>query len=264
MNEDLILFDQSQVTGYSKRDKKMTEQKVDMMEVINGWNERFKKSEPAQVLDFFCRRYPKRLAFSTSLGAEDQVVMDMLSKTKIPVKVFTLDTGRLFPETYDIIDKTSQHYGNPIEIFFPDRENIENMVKSKGVNLFYESPENRKLCCYYRKIEPLSRALAGMDAWITGIRKDQTLSRFETKLVEWDEGNGLIKINPLFNWTEKMVWDYIRQYNVPYNSLHDKGFPSIGCQPCTRAVKPGDDPRSGRWWWEDQGPKECGLHVKEG
>jgi phosphoadenosine phosphosulfate reductase len=138
------------------------------------------------------------------------------------------------------------------------------MVKNKGINLFYESLENRKLCCHLRKIEPLNRALSGMDAWITGIRKDQTLSRFETKLVEWDESHGLIKINPLVNWTEKMVWDYIRQYNVPYNALHDKGFPSIGCQPCTRAVKPGDDIRSGRWWWEDQGHKECGLHRKEG
>jgi phosphoadenosine phosphosulfate reductase len=242
----------------------MTDQKDNIPEAINGWNDRFKKSEPVEVLDFFCRRYPSRIAFSTSLGAEDQVVLDILSKKGIPVKVFTLDTGRLFPETYDIIDKTSLHYRNPITVFFPDRENIENMVKNKGINLFYESLENRKLCCHYRKIEPLSRALSGMDAWITGIRKDQTLSRFDTKVVEWDESNGLIKINPLCNWTEKMVWDYIRQHNVPYNALHDKGFPSIGCQPCTRAVKPGDDIRSGRWWWEDEGKKECGLHEKEG
>jgi phosphoadenosine phosphosulfate reductase len=138
------------------------------------------------------------------------------------------------------------------------------MVNTKGINLFYESLENRKLCCHLRKIEPLNRALSGMEAWITGIRKDQTLSRFETNLVEWDESHGLIKINPLYKWTDKLVWDYIRQYNVPYNPLHDKGFPSIGCQPCTRAVKPGDDIRSGRWWWEDQGPKECGLHRQEG
>lgn len=242
----------------------MTDQKVSMQETIAGWNDRFKTSGPDEVLDFFCRRYPNRIAFSTSLGAEDQVIMDLLAKTGIPVKVFTLDTGRLFPETYDTIDKTSQHYGIPIHVFFPDRENIENMVNTKGINLFYESLENRKLCCHLRKIEPLNRALSGMEAWITGIRKDQTLSRFETNLVEWDESHGLVKINPLYKWTDKLVWDYIHQYNVPYNPLHDKGFPSIGCQPCTRAVKPGDDIRSGRWWWEDQGPKECGLHRQEG
>ena len=180
------------------------------------------------------------------------------------MKIFTLDTGRLFPETYDIINQTSQHYGIRIDVYFPDREQIENMVKNKGVNLFYESVENRKLCCHNRKIEPLNRALSGMDAWITGIRKDQTLSRFDAKPVEWDERYGLIKINPLYKWTEKMVWEYIGKYKVPYNALHDKGFPSIGCQPCTRAVNPGDDPRSGRWWWEDQGHKECGLHERKG
>lgn len=241
----------------------MSDPKDNILETINGWNERFKNSGPTEVLDFFCRRSRNRIAFSTSLGAEDQVILDMAVKTGIPLKVFTLDTGRLFPETYDIIDKTNLHYGIHIDVYFPDRENIESMVKNKGINLFYESIENRKLCCHYRKIEPLGRALSGMDAWITGIRRDQTLSRFNVKLVEWDETHGLIKINPLCNWTEKMIWEYIRQNDVPYNTMHDKGFPSIGCQPCTRAVKPGDDPRSGRWWWEDQGPKECGLHVKE-
>jgi phosphoadenosine phosphosulfate reductase len=137
------------------------------------------------------------------------------------------------------------------------------MVREKGINLFYESVENRKLCCHVRKVEPLKRALHGMQAWITGIRKDQTLNRFDTKLVEWDETFHLIKINPLYRWSEKMVWNFIRENNVPYNALHDKGFPSIGCQPCTRAVAPGEDSRAGRWWWEDQGHKECGLHVKE-
>jgi phosphoadenosine phosphosulfate reductase len=242
----------------------MTDQKVLNPDIITGWNERFMKSEPAEMLDFFCRRYPNRIAFSTSLGAEDQVITDMLSKLGIPVKIFTLDTGRLFPETYDVINKTSLHYGIRIDIYFPDREHIETMVKNKGINLFYESVENRKLCCHYRKIEPLTRALSGMDAWITGIRKDQTLSRFDARPLEWDENQGLIKINPLYKWTEKMVWEYIRQHKVPYNDLHDKGFPSIGCQPCTRAVNSGDDPRSGRWWWEDKGHKECGLHEKEG
>jgi phosphoadenosine phosphosulfate reductase len=242
----------------------MTDQKVLNADIITGWNERFMKSEPAEVLDFFYRRYPNRIAFSTSLGAEDQVITDILSKLGIPVKIFTLDTGRLFPETYETINKTSLHYGIRIDIYFPDREHIETMVKNKGINLFYESIENRKLCCHYRKIEPLTRALSGMDAWISGIRKDQTLSRFDASLVEWDENYGLIKINPLYKWTEKLVWEYIRQHEVPYNDLHDKGFPSIGCQPCTRAVNSGDDPRSGRWWWEDKGHKECGLHEKEG
>ena len=241
----------------------MSGQHEHIPEKINGWNERFMNSEPAEVLDFFIRRYPNRVAFSTSMGAEDQVILDILCKGGLPVKVFTLDTGRLFPETYDLIDKTSLHYGIRIDTYFPDREPIENMVKSKGINLFYDSVENRKLCCHNRKIEPLIRALSGMDAWITGIRKEQTLSRFEAKLVEWDDIHNLLKINPLVKWSEKKVWEYIHLHHVPYNPLHEKGFPSIGCQPCTRAVQPGDDPRSGRWWWEDEGHKECGLHLNE-
>jgi phosphoadenosine phosphosulfate reductase len=139
---------------------------------------------------------------------------------------------------------------------------VQEMVREKGVNLFYESVENRKLCCNIRKLEPLKRALSGMKAWITGIRKDQTINRFNTRLIEWDEANQLVKINPLYRWSEKMVWEYIKLHNVPFNELHDKGFPSIGCQPCTRAVAQGEDIRAGRWWWEDQGHKECGLHIK--
>jgi phosphoadenosine phosphosulfate reductase len=150
-----------------------------------------------------------------------------------------------------------------MEVFFPDYRQVEEMVREKGMNLFYESVENRKLCCHIRKIEPLKRALRDMDAWITGIRKDQTINRFTTQMVEWDETHNLVKINPLYRWTEKMVWDYIHDNNIPYNELHDQGFPSIGCQPCTRAVAPGEDSRAGRWWWEDQGHKECGLHVKD-
>jgi phosphoadenosine phosphosulfate reductase len=175
-------------------------------------------------------------------------------------KIFTLDTGRLFPESCQLIEKTNQTYNISIDIYFPDAAGVEKMVKEKGINLFYQSVENRKLCCHIRKIEPSKRALKGMEVWITGIRKDQTLSRFYNRYVEWDEANHIIKINPLLTWTEKQVWDYIKSFHVPYNELHDKGFPSIGCMPCTRAVITGEDARSGRWWWEDAGHKECGLH----
>ena len=197
------------------------------------------------------------------MGAEDQVLIDMLVKIDPGFRVVTLDTGRLFPETLNLIDGTNKHYNINIEVLFPDYHDIQKMVRERGINLFYESIENRKLCCHLRKVEPLKRGLAGMDAWITGIRKDQTLDRFNTPLVEWDEGFGLIKINPLYRWTEKMVWEYINEHHVPYNELYDRNFRSIGCQPCTRAIESGEDSRAGRWWWEDQGHKECGLHVKE-
>jgi phosphoadenosine phosphosulfate reductase len=186
----------------------------------------------------------------------------MLQASDRNTKVFTLDTGRLFPETYELIEKTNRKYGIKIEVYFPDYRRVEEMVRTKGINLFYESVENRKLCCHIRKIEPLKRAFENLEVWICGLRKDQSVTRFFTQAVEWDETNGLIKINPLINWTEKMVWDYIRQHEVPYNTLHDKGFPSIGCQPCTRAVNKGEDIRSGRWWWEMPEQKECGLHGR--
>ena len=239
----------------------MTKEKI--LDEIARLNEQLKNAGSAEVLDYFCKQYKDQISFSSSMGAEDQVIIDMIARSGNRVKIFTLDTGRLFPETYDLIDRTRKQYGIGIDVIFPDFGLVEKMVKEKGVNLFYESIENRKLCCHIRKVEPLKRALSGMNAWITGIRKDQTLKRFNTSLVEWDDSYGLIKTNPLFKWTEKMVWEYIRSNNVPYNVLHDKGFPSIGCQPCTRAVGSGDDPRSGRWWWEEQGQRECGLHIKE-
>ncbi len=231
---------------------------------IEEINEQFRDADPLFFLESLCQLEENKIIFSSSMGAEDQVITDMLSKVGRKVRIITLDTGRLFPETYNVIDQTCRHYGMELEVLFPDREAIEKMVNSKGTNLFYESVENRKLCCHNRKIIPLKRALSGMKAWITGIRKDQTLNRFNTQMVEWDESYQIVKMNPLYKWTEKMVWDYIKTNNVPYNELHDKGFPSIGCQPCTRAVSPGEDPRSGRWWWEDQGHRECGLHVREG
>lgn len=203
-----------------------------------------------------------RIALSSSLGAEDQVLTDMIIKIKPSARIFTLDTGRLFPETYDLIDRTSRKYKTKIEIFFPDHQKVEAMVNSKGINLFYESITNRKACCHIRKIEPLQRAFTTMDAWICGLRASQAITRQNIDIIEWDENNGLIKINPLAHWSEDDVWHYIKTNKVPYNTLHDKGFPSIGCQPCTRAIQPGEDLRAGRWWWENPDTKECGLHKR--
>jgi len=232
----------------------------DIGRTIEELNEKYANSTPEEVLSYFYEQFRGKLVFSSSMGAEDQVITDMIVRLGLPINIFTLETGRLFPETYRLIEQTCRHYNIRIKIFFPDYKNIENMVQEKGINLFYDSIENRKLCCHVRKVEPLKRALSGFDAWMTGIRKDQTIDRFYTKMIEWDESHQLIKISPLHKWTEKMVWDYIRKNNVPYNELHDKGFPSIGCQPCTRSVQPGDDPRSGRWWWEKDQKKECGIH----
>jgi phosphoadenosine phosphosulfate reductase len=230
---------------------------------IAAWNDRFLNAPAQEVLTFFAGEFGNKICLSSSMGAEDMVLIHMLVNINPDFRIFTLDTGRLFPETLDLIHNTRLQYKANLEVYFPDYRDVEKMVKEKGINLFFESVENRKHCCYVRKIEPLKRALDGMEAWITGIRKDQTLNRFDTTLIEWDENQSLIKINPLFRWTEKMVWQYIRENQVPYNKLHDHGFPSIGCQPCTRAVAPGEDSRAGRWWWEDMGPKECGLHVKD-
>ena len=230
--------------------------------IITEYNERFNGAGPEETLRFFLDEFKDRICFASSMGLEDQVITHMIAHIDRQADIFTLDTGRLFPETYDLIDKTSSRYGIRVRIMFPDRERVEEMVNSKGVNLFYESIENRKLCCHIRKTEPLRRALAGKEAWITGLRRTQSVTRKNLELVSWDEGNGLIKINPLIDWTEEMVWDYIKKNNIPYNALHNKGFPSLGCQPCTRAVKPGEDIRAGRWWWELPEQKECGLHVK--
>jgi phosphoadenosine phosphosulfate reductase len=223
-------------------------------------NKQLKGSAPEQVLRHFIKEYGKNIAFSSSLGAEDQVLTHMICDIDRNTRIFTLDTGRMFPETYKLIEKTNSRYKIKIEIFFPDYKQVENMVHEKGINLFYESIENRKQCCHIRKIEPLKRAFKGLDIWICGLRREQSVTRTANQLVEWDENNGLLKVNPLIDWTETHIWDYIRKNSIPYNNLHDKGFPSIGCQPCTRAVKPGEDVRAGRWWWENPDKKECGLH----
>lgn len=217
---------------------------------------------PQEVIKLFLEKYNDKIAFSSSLGAEDQVITDMISKIDKSVKIFTLDTGRLFPETFDLIDRTSKRYAMPIQVYFPEAKQVEEMVKEKGVNLFFESIENRKLCCHIRKIEALKRAFKGLDVWICGLRRDQSVTRTNVEMVEWDEANGLIKLNPIVDWTENEVWEYIKTNKVPYNRLHDKGFPSVGCQPCTRAIEEGEDLRAGRWWWENPETKECGLHAK--
>jgi phosphoadenosine phosphosulfate reductase len=225
-------------------------------------NKELAHASPQDILQRVLALFGREIALSSSLGAEDQVLTDMLIKTDPGARIFTLDTGRLFPETYDLIDRTSRKYQTKIEVFFPDHQKIQSMVNGKGINLFYESIENRKECCHLRKIEPLQRAFTTMNAWICGLRASQAVTRQNIDVVEWDENNQLVKINPLARWTEEQVWDYIHTNKVPYNVLHNKGFPSIGCQPCTRAIEPGEDVRAGRWWWENPDTKECGLHKR--
>jgi phosphoadenosine phosphosulfate reductase len=228
--------------------------------LIRKYSELLVGAPAEEILSFFLKTYKGKIVQASSMGPEDQVVTHMIYSIDNETRIITLDTGRLFQETYDLIAKTNGYFNINIEVYFPDRQHVEKMVSEKGINLFYESVENRKLCCGIRKNEPLKRALRGMDVWICGLRKDQTVTRFYNKAVEWDDKHGLMKVNPLINWTEKQVWSYIHENNIPYNVLHDKGFPSIGCQPCTRAIMPGEDSRSGRWWWESDSSKECGLH----
>ncbi|UOE46388.1 phosphoadenylyl-sulfate reductase [Mucilaginibacter sp. SMC90] len=215
---------------------------------------------PVEALTKLAALFPGEVIFSTSFGWEDQAISHMIFANNLPVKVFTLETGRLFRETYSVWASTMNRYQKPIHAYYPNNELLEEMVSKKGPNSFYESVENRKECCGIRKIEPLKRALKGNKVWITGIRAEQSVNRHDMHDLEWDEQNQLVKFHPIFNWTLDEVKSYIKQYNIPYNSLHDKGFPSIGCMPCTRAVAEGEDFRAGRWWWEDQSKKECGLH----
>jgi phosphoadenosine phosphosulfate reductase len=229
---------------------------------IEQWNMELKGKHPIGVIGFFLDYFGEKIVLSTSLGLEDQVITEMVLRQKRDAEVFTLDTGRLFPETYDLIARTNKHFGIRMKTYFPDPLRVEEMVAANGINLFYDSVEKRKLCCGIRKVAQLPRAFAGKEAWICGLRKDQSVSRFFSKLVEWDEPNGLVKINPLIDWTEQQVREYIRKHNIPYNLLHDRGFPSIGCEPCTRAVEPGEDIRAGRWWWEKDPHRECGLHKR--
>lgn len=201
-----------------------------------------------------------RIALSSSLSWEDQVLTHAIYSQDLPIRVFTLDTGRLFPETYSVMEATRQRYGKNPEIYFPEYQSVEKLVTQKGPISFYESLENRKECCFIRKVEPLNRALQHVDVWITGLRADHSENRAGLELVEWDEQRRIVKVNPLANWTLEEVKAYIKQHNVPYNVLQDRGFVSLGCQPCTRAIREGESFRAGRWWWEDNSKKECGLH----
>lgn len=198
---------------------------------------------------------------ASSFGAEDMVLTDMIARHYPGISIFTLDTGRLPEETYDLMQKTRQHYGIPIQIYFPDPAAVEEYVLQHGPNGFYESVALRKRCCFIRKVEPLKRALVGKKAWVTGMRREQSVTRDSLKIKTFDQTHDLYKFSPLCEWTNDDVWDYIRGNNVPYNALHDQFYPSVGCEPCTRAVTPGEDPRSGRWWWENPESRECGLHT---
>lgn len=203
------------------------------------------------------------ITFANSYGAEDMILTDIIAKEKLSIEVFSLDTGRLPAETYTLMGKVESTYNTKPIVFFPKHEAVENYVRTKGINAFYESVELRKACCHMRKVEPLQRALAGKQAWVTGMRAEQATTRASLPKREFDVGNKLEKFNPLSDWTEQEVWAYIRLFDVPYNALHDQFYPSIGCAPCTRAVAMGEDIRAGRWWWEDPQNKECGLHVKK-
>jgi phosphoadenosine phosphosulfate reductase len=229
---------------------------------IEALNQKYSQATAEELLSGFLTEYKGKIALSSSLGIEDQVLTHMVCKIDKSTKIFTLDTGRLFPETYELIHRTNHKYGIKMSVYFPEAGQVEEMVNTKGINLFFESVENRKLCCNIRKIQPLKRAFAGLEVWICGLRREQSVTRHDMQRIEWDESNGIIKLNPLIEWTEEETKEFIKINGIPYNPLHDKGYPSIGCQPCTRAIFAGEDIRAGRWWWENPDTKECGLHKR--
>ncbi|MBC7455291.1 MAG: phosphoadenylyl-sulfate reductase [Massilia sp.] len=202
--------------------------------------------------------------FASSLAAEDMVLTDLILKAGLPIGIFSLDTGRLHPETLAVVDAVKARYDYAITLYHPNPEAVDAYVAANGLNAFYDSVEMRRACCGMRKVEPLGRALAGKRAWVTGQRRAQSTTRAELAIEELDAAHDMTKFNPLADWSEEDVWNYLRAHQVPYNALHDQGFPSIGCAPCTRAVQPGEDVRAGRWWWENPDSKECGLHMVDG
>jgi len=233
----------------------------DIQHLVTRLAEQAEPLSAQEVVRLAYDEFGRKIALASSFGAEDMVLTDMLMHVDSKARIVTLDTGRLPQETYNVMDATRERYGNTIEVFFPQADAVQSMVAEYGLNLFYHSVELRKMCCGVRKMEPLKRALSGLSAWMTGLRRDQSVTRTDVHKIEWDEGNQLIKVNPLVDWTHDDVWKYIREHNLPYNVLHDRGYPSIGCGPCTRAIQPGEHERAGRWWWEHPETKECGLHV---
>ena len=212
-------------------------------------------------LKILSETFPEQVTFSSSFSYEDQVITHEILSNQLPIKIFTLDTGRMFAETYSVWSSTNAAYKTNIKAYYPNQDTLQNFVEANGPNSFYESVENRKSCCFIRKVEPLKRALAGNAVWITGLRAEHSPDRHDLPILEYDEANKIIKYHPILHWSTDDVKNYIKQHHVPYNPLHDKGFVSIGCAPCTRAIKPDEDFRAGRWWWEDADKKECGLHV---
>lgn len=230
---------------------------------LNELNNEYVKKSPEDVIRFVINEIgSSQIALASSLSIEDQVLTDILLKNNPKARIFFLDTGRHFQNTYDLMAETMQRYNFNYEVYAPDTKDLEAAVSKYGPNFFYESVEQRKRCCEIRKVKPLKRVLSTVDGWICGLRRDQSLTRQEIEIFEWDSSHSIYKINPLVFWTEDMVWEYIKKHNVPYSNLYKNGFPSIGCQPCTRAVRPGEDVRSGRWWWENPDKKECGLHIR--
>lgn len=220
---------------------------------------------PQKIFSWAVENFAPRMALSCSFGArEGMVLLDMYQRIDPAARVFSLDTGRIPQQTYDLMDRVRDRYHIPVEVVFPRAEDVEAMVRVEGMNLFYESIEKRQRCCRIRKVEPLSRYLAGLDAWVSGLRRDQNVTRAETPKIEIDASHGgIVKLNPLADWSEERVVEYVREHNIPVNRLHGEGYPSVGCAPCSRAIAPGDDPRSGRWWWENPETRECGIHVDE-
>ena len=231
-----------------------------MHQKISFINELIKNKSPEEALHAITANFQDKVVFSSSLGYEDQVITHLIFSNNLPITIFTLDTGRLYNETYSVLQSTLESYKKPIKVFYPQTALVEKLVSEKGPISFYESVENRKECCFIRKVEPLKRALQGYSIWITGIRAEQSEGRKDVPFVEWDEVNNIIKFHPIIDWTLDEVKQYIAKHNIPYNPLHDRGFVSIGCAPCTRVVKTGEDFRAGRWWWEQNNKKECGLH----
>lgn len=233
-------------------------------EQVEVWNNKYKKEDVLQLLDELYQIYPNKIIFSTSFNIEDQVITHLLSTRHYLIEIVTLDTGRIFQETYNVWSETERRYGIKIKAYFPDAHDVEELIHKQGINGFYESVKNRKECCYVRKVKPLTRALQNKKVWITGLRSEHSEYRKNVHLLEWDDQFQIIKFNPLINWTTGEVMEYIKKHQVPYNTLFDKGYVSIGCAPCTRPIKEGEPYRAGRWWWENaqEGKKECGLHAR--